>query len=109
MPMIGRLVSVDLKLKLNRSNRNSEISCVKSSNLNSQRKRPSLRMHEPMQPSFLVISLEVSMPTTSSTDEVNGKSTRWSVYVSQWRSLNKNVHSTCNGENQRNVLSSLMT
>ena len=27
------------------------------------------------QPSFLAITLEVSMPTTSSTDEVNGKST----------------------------------
>src|SRR5438876_1327565 len=90
MPMIGRLVSVVRKPKLNKSNRNSEISCVKFSNLNSQRKRPSLRMHEPMQPSFLVITLEVSMPTTSSTDEVNGKSTRWSVYASQWRSLNKN-------------------
>src|SRR5947209_19117895 len=66
-------------------------------------------MHAPMQPSFLVITLGVSMPMTSSTDEVNGKSTRWLAYASQWRSLNKNVHSTCNEENRRNVLSSLMT
>src|SRR5260370_22676880 len=57
MPTIGRLVSVVRKPKLNRSNRNLEISCATSSNLNSQRKRPSLRMHEPMQPSFLAITL----------------------------------------------------
>ena len=66
-------------------------------------------MHEHRQPRFLPITLCVSMPMTSSTNEVNGMSTRWSAYAFQWRSLHKNVHSPCHGENQRNVLNSLMT
>src|SRR6266567_8567986 len=66
-------------------------------------------MHErvPRNSSAMKSSANTSM--TSSTAEVNGKSTKRLVYGCQKKSLNKNVHSTYGVVNQHNEPTSFVT
>src|SRR6266700_1111856 len=108
MRMIGCLASVAPRQKPKRSSAKSEHSCVMHSSWSYLKKRRSLHMHVLALRNSSATRSWSNTPTTNSTAEVNGKSTKRLDYECPKKSLNKNAPSICAKANQHNGLKCTM-